>query len=163
MSEMFDIDIEVDGAFTEGVDILVLRSMIAELLAAEAVEAGTGLAVQISGDALLHELNRAHRGVDEPTDVLSFGAEEGEAFPVPEGEPRYLGDIAVSVEAVRRQAPAAGLAFEAELAHVILHGTLHLLGYDHETEADDAALRAREEGILGPEIHNGDRAHADDA
>ncbi len=157
----YEIDLEVDDVFADAVDIPGLIDQVIRLLGAEEVEAGAGLAVRITGDSLLRELNLAHRGVDEPTDVLSFGAEEGEPFPELEGEPRYLGDIAVSLEAVRRQAPEAGLSVDDELAHVILHGTLHLLGYDHETPEEDADMRAREEAILGPAIHASDRAHTD--
>lgn len=157
----YDIDIEVDAELADAVDVDALRDLVERLLTDEGVEDGAGLAVRISDDALLHELNLAHRGVDAPTDVLSFGAEEGEAFPAIEGEPRYLGDIAVSLAAVQRQAPEAGLDADLELAHVILHGTLHVLGYDHETPDEDAVMRAREEAYLGASIHAGERAHDD--
>lgn len=138
-----------------------LTAMLARVLAEDGVEAGAGLFVEIAGDDVLHALNRAHRGVDAPTDVLSFAAEEGEAFPSPPGEPRYLGDIAVSLESVRRNAAEAGLPAADELAHVLLHGLLHLLGYDHETEAEEATMRAREEAVLGPAIHAAGAAHRD--
>ena len=158
----YDIDLEVDETSPGGVDLDGLRTLVEAVLEAEELEPGTGLAIRLSDDASLRELNRTHRGADEPTDVLSFGAEEGEAFPAAPGEPRYLGDIAVSLEAVERQAAEAGLAAKDELAHVVLHGVLHLLGYDHLNDADDAAMRAREEAFLGADIHRGRHAHADE-
>src|SRR5690606_31029494 len=127
---------------------------------------GAGLSLVVAGDELLQSLNREHRDVDAPTDVLSFPASEladGEdPFPAPEGQPRYLGDIAVSVETVRRQAPEVGLTLELELQHVVLHGLLHLLGYDHETPEEQSVMRAREEGLLGAEIHAHDASHTDE-
>ena len=133
------------------------------MLTEEAVEDETGLTVVLAGDELLQELNREHRDLDEPTDVLSFPAEEGEPFPGEPEQARYVGDIAVSVARVTRQAEAASIAADLELRHVLVHGLLHLLGYDHETPEDDAHMRAREEAVLGAAIHAGraDEAHSD--
>lgn len=126
--------------------------------------ASGALSVRLAGDALLHELNRTHRDLDEPTDVLSFpleegAAEEGRAFPVaPDAADgagaRELGDIAISVETAARQAAAAGRALDAELRHLALHGLLHLLGRDHESAAEERELRAIEERYLGAGIHD---------
>ena len=149
------------------VDVPALEAMIAEALAADGVEDGATLALLLTGDEEIRVLNREHRDVDEPTDVLSFPADEGEAFPGVGGdadgepEPRYLGDIAISLETVRRQAAELDLAFDLELRHVALHGVLHLLGYDHLTPEDEAAMRGREERVLGPEIHVDARRHED--
>ena len=137
------------------------------MLVEDAVEDGSGLSIAIADDALLHQLNLAHRNVDAPTDVLSFAAEEGEAFPhAPaaggKGEPRYLGDIAISLETVRRNAAEAGLTAQQEVAHVLVHGILHLLGYDHETPGGEAEMNAREEALLGAAIHaSGGGVHSD--
>jgi probable rRNA maturation factor len=87
--------------------------------------------------------------------VLSFAEESGELLPSPEGGPRYLGDIAVSIERATVQAEKAGLTLDEELQHLVLHGMLHLLGYDHETDDDDAKMSAREEAVLGAGIHAG--------
>ena len=124
---------------------------------------GAGLTLLLAGDERLRDLNAAHRGVDEPTDVLSFAAEESDPFPGEEREheaARYLGDIAVSVPTARRQAAEHGIALADELAHLVLHGVLHVLGHDHETPEDDAAMRTLEESYLGAGIHAG-RAHED--
>lgn len=122
------------------------------------------LSVWLAGDTLLRELNRDHRGLDEPTDVLSFpleegAADDGEPFPAPPdaaatGAPRELGDIAISLESAARQAEAAGRPLARELRHLALHGLLHLLGRDHQTPAEERELRALEERYLGAGIHD---------
>ena len=152
----FDAEIAVDAATIEA-----LRALLDGVFTAEAVEQGSALTVLLADDVALRALNRDHHGADEPTDVLSFPADEGDPFPDAPGEPRYLGDIAVSIETVRRQAAELGLALDLELRHVILHGALHLLGFDHLTPADEAAMRAREERELGSAIHADARVHDD--
>ena len=123
---------KVTGNFAAEVEADHVTALLARLLDGEGVEDGAGLTVEVAGDELLHALNRDHRGVDAPTDVLSFAAEEGEAFPTAPDQPRYLGDIIVSVETVRRNAAGAGLTTAQEIDHVLAHGLLHLLGHDHE-------------------------------
>lgn len=159
--ERWDVTVAVSDAFLDEVSADRLSALLARLLEGEGVEDGAGLSIEIADDELLAELNREHRGVDGPTDVLSFAAEEGEAFPGAPDQPRYLGDIAVSVETVRRNAAEAGLTTEQEIDHVLVHGVLHLLGWDHETDEDEAAMRAREEGYLGPGIHASGARHDD--
>ena len=149
-----DISIERDGE-GRAVDAAPLEAFVAEALAAEGVEDGA-VSLLLAGDELLWRLNREHRGVDAPTDVLAFPAEDGDAFPAggEDGEaPPYLGDVAVSVGSVRRQAAAAGLAFGDELRHVVLHALLHLLGYDHERPEGALAMSEREEAMLGAGVH----------
>lgn len=101
-------------------------------------------------DAQITNLNRDHRGLDQPTDVLSFSQLEGEELAaLPEGEPVLLGDIVVNLERCVAQAADYGHSFERELGFLVAHGMLHLLGYDHQTEEDEAAMMARTEEILG--------------
>lgn len=143
-----------------------IKAYLVQVLAEESIPDGTALTVLFGDDAFLHALNKEHRDVDEPTDVLSFPADEYDeddeaayagAFPgnFPETleEPKYLGDIAVSVPMAYRQAATAGLEPSEELAHLVMHGLLHILGYDHEEPEEDALMRAREEAVLGPRIH----------
>lgn len=148
------IDVEFDGPARGRLDAASFVALIEGVLAAEDSDE-VAISLMIAGDELLQRLNREHRAVDEPTDVLSFAEEGGELLPSPEGGPRYLGDIAVSVERAAAQAQAAGLTLDEELAHLVLHGLLHLLGYDHETDEDDASMSAREEAVLGVAIHAG--------
>lgn len=101
-------------------------------------------------DAQITDLNRDHRGLNKPTDVLSFSQLEGEELAaLPEGEPILLGDIVVSLERCAEQAADYGHSFDRELGFLIAHGMLHLLGYDHQTPEDEAAMMARTEEILG--------------
>ncbi len=155
------VNLDADDEVMERVDVPALEALVERVLTEDGVEDGAGVAIVLSDDLMLRELNRRHRDTDAPTDVLSFPAAEGEEAPLPEGEPPYLGDIVVSVESVERQAEEAGLATSEELAHVVLHGVLHLLGYDHEESEDEARMKAREEALLGPTIHAGREAHDD--
>lgn len=98
------------------------------------------LALVLAGDRLLRDLNRRYRGLDAPTDVLSFPGPGGEAG---------LGDVVVSVETAGRQARRRGLTLRRELDVLALHGFLHLVGYDHE--ADDGTM-ARLERRLRAEL-----------
>jgi probable rRNA maturation factor len=155
-------------AATKAVDTaLIERTVAAVMTIAEhnlpnATTAGpVELSILITDDATLHTLNRDYRGVDAPTDVLSFasfiddeGQGEGEsgaqaAFVTPEGMACYLGDIAISYERVLAQAKEYGHSAERELAYLTAHGVLHLLGYDHERGLEDAAaMREREEAAM---------------
>jgi len=140
----------------EGLDVDVegLRGVAANAVS-QAERDAVELTVRISGDDLLQQLNREHRGIDEPTDVLSFPAEDDD-FPSEGGEPKgapYLGDIAISLAAAKRNAELTGTPLERELQHLVTHGVLHLLGYDHESEAETAAMRAREVELLGEWVH----------
>jgi probable rRNA maturation factor len=97
----------------------------------------------------IHELNREYRGVDRPTDVLSFALqEETEEEPDAELEDDMLGDIVISVQRAREQAADYGHSFEREIIYLAVHGTLHLLGYDHEDDEDKKEMRAKEEEVM---------------
>lgn len=155
------VNLDADDEVEDRVDSAALAAMLERVLTEDGIEDGASLSVVLADDVLLRELNQRHRDTDAPTDVLSFPASEGEETPHHEGEPVYLGDIVVSVESVERQAEEAGLATDEELAHVVLHGLLHLLGYDHEEAEEEAVMKAREEAILGPTIHAGREGHGD--
>lgn len=101
-------------------------------------------------DQRIHELNREYRGVDRPTDVLSFALQdEAEGEPeILDFEDEILGDIIISVERARLQAEEYGHSFERELVYLAVHGTLHLLGYNHEVEEDKMEMRRQEETVM---------------
>ncbi|HEU4325673.1 MAG TPA: rRNA maturation RNase YbeY [Roseiflexaceae bacterium] len=150
---MIDIDIQTSPRFADQVDIELVERAVRAVIAVEQVPGALEVSVLITDDAELHELNREYRGVDAPTDVLSFADEEdepeGPAFVRPPDMPRYLGDIAISYERVLAQAAEYGHTPARELAYLTAHGILHLLGYDHELGADQAAaMRAREEAAM---------------
>ena len=92
----------------------------------------------LASDRKVTELNHDYRGKNTTTDVLSFPNDRGDAL----GDPNALGDIVISVEQAQRQAAENGISLDEELKQLILHGVLHLCGYDHET--DDGEMNARE-------------------
>ena len=110
------------------------------------------MSLLLCDDPAIQALNRDYRGVDRPTDVLSFSQEEGPPMPLgwaDEAIPHVLGDVVISVETARRQAEEAGWTLQEEVEALLAHGLLHLLGYDHESPEDRAAMRAREDALMG--------------
>lgn len=105
------------------------------------------LSILLVDDAGIQELNRDYLGKDRPTNVISFAMREGEGSDV---QPDLLGDVVISAETAARDAAEAGVSFESELYFLLLHGILHLLGYDHErgTAAEAVLMEAREREIF---------------
>lgn len=100
-------------------------------------------------DEYIHQLNRDYRGIDRPTDVLSFALDEGEEPDVFDGpEEDLLGDIIISLPTAFQQAEEYNHSIERELAFLTVHGMLHLLGYDHEDDNARQKMRHQEEAIL---------------
>jgi probable rRNA maturation factor len=119
--------------------------------AAESVDTDVGdaeLAVMLTDDPGIRTLNSNWRGIDKPTNVLSFPALQPEGAPKPGDAPRMLGDIAIAYETTRREADAEGKPFEHHLSHLAIHGFLHLIGYDHENDADAEEMESLETEIL---------------
>jgi probable rRNA maturation factor len=109
-----------------------------------AAEATSGeVSIRVVDEAESRALNRTYRSKDKPTNVLSFAAELPE-----EVEPRLLGDLVICAPIVAAEAVAQGKSVQAHWAHLVVHGTLHLLGYDHERIADARRMEARETSIL---------------
>ena len=136
---------------TRPVRTAALRRATRRLLAAEGM-ANAEVSVVLSDDTTVHALNRHYRGKDKPTDVLSFSqreqAREGPPLPDLPGMPPILGDVIISVDTAARQAAVHGVTLEQELALLTVHGILHLLGYEDETEAGAQQMRLREQAIL---------------
>ena len=119
--------------------------------AAEFVNAGIGeaeLAVMLTDDAGIRTLNSNWRGIDKPTNVLSFPALQPTGAGAPDDAPRMLGDIAIAFETTRREADDEQKPFDHHLSHLAVHGFLHLIGYDHENDDDAEAMESLETGIL---------------
>ena len=93
----------------------------------------------------IHEINREYRGIDRPTDVISFALEENENY---ETKERLLGDIFISIDKVYEQAHEYGHSVKRELFFLVTHGFLHLLGYDHMKEEDEKVMFPLQEEIL---------------
>lgn len=108
----------------------------------EAVELSIAL---VESDEIAH-LNEQYRGVAGPTDVLSFGCDD--PCPVEGDEPITLGDVIIAPAIAESQAAELGTTVESELNLLLVHGVLHLLGYDHDTDEDAAVMQARERALL---------------
>lgn len=129
--------------------IALIERAVTMVLTAERPATALEVGVLITDDAELQRLNRDFRGKDAATDVLSFADDQPSAFVSAPDQLSYLGDIAVSYERALSQAAEYGHSAARELAFLAVHGTLHLLGYDHERgEADAALMREREEAAL---------------
>ena len=117
--------------------------------AGEAVPTGVRivLGVTLADDAEQQRLNRAYRGQDRPTNVLAFPTADPAQMPPP-GAPLLLGDVVLALETVAREALEQQKSLDHHLSHLVVHGVLHLLGYDHQSEVDAVAMEARETEIL---------------
>jgi rRNA maturation RNase YbeY len=133
-----EIVIQNAGRWSE-VEAVALRYWLGELVASLAPGAAS-LTVRLCGDRPMRSMNRDFRGRDEVTDVLSF---PGDAAV----EPGHLGDVVVCVPQARRQASARGQRSEREIATLLLHGVLHCIGHDHET--DDGEMERLERRLRG--------------
>lgn len=109
-----------------------------------AVEVG----VRITGDAEIHDLNRTYRGIDRPTDVLSFALLEGENPSLPPDVPLPLGEVIISYPYAERQAAALEHSVPLEITWLVIHGTLQLLGHRHDTEESAAEMEGLETAAL---------------
>ncbi len=147
----YHIEINVTPEGLETPNLKRLEKLTRVVLANEGAHPGE-VGIVLTDDAGIHELNRQYLGHDEPTDVISFGEMEDLAdqpeLIVPEKERPYLGDVAISVERAREQAPAYGHDWTSEVDTYLVHGLLHLLGYDDTTEEARQTMFARQERLL---------------
>lgn len=129
------------------------RRFVGELSASVDEATGKTFSVAFISDRRMTELNKMFRGKDSTTDVLSFPHEPDDEFPAPAAAdgsdfgPDFLGDIVISAEQASKQAIENGLSLDGEIRQLILHGVLHLCGYDHETdegEMNDRELHLRQ-------------------
>jgi len=105
------------------------------------------VSIVLSDDDFIRSLNREFRGRDEPTDVLSFSNEEPN-LPDRDERPVLLGDVVVAFQTASRDASADGLGLAGHLSHLVVHGMLHLFGFDHEIETDAARMERQEMAVL---------------
>jgi probable rRNA maturation factor len=127
-----------------------LRRIARLVLEAEGVVPATGVEVVLADATTVQELNRLYRGHDEPTDVLSFAEHEAGAFVETPQHDDSLGEVIVCLPVAEEQATAAGRPVVGEVAHLLVHGLLHILGYDHEDPDDAAEMKTREDELLAP-------------
>lgn len=135
----------------EGVVAWCERAVDAAIEGAEEGEAPLELSVVLTNDQHVQRLNKDYRGKDAPTNVLSFAAREmGIELPddMPDDMPEPVGDIIIAYETTAREARDADKTVSDHLCHLIIHGVLHLLGYDHQDEAEAEEMEALETAIL---------------
>jgi probable rRNA maturation factor len=139
----------------------IARHVLNARRVAPKVEAG----IVLADDATVRNLNRLYRGKDEDTDVLSFAAQEGEAFPDSPDESPSLGEVVVSVPFVERQVAALAAVgstatVAGQLSHLLVHGLLHVMGLDHEAgEAEAEEMAGLEERLLSELGYDGLYVH----
>ena len=129
-----------------------IEALVRSLVEPELNRSDYSITVHLVSDEAIRALNHEHRGKDVHTDVLSFPLHDpnGMRFVLPPGEPVNIGDVVVSYPRARAQSADFGHSLERELAYLVAHGVLHVLGYDHEEEADRKRMRRREEEALSP-------------
>ncbi|HHU31709.1 MAG TPA: rRNA maturation RNase YbeY [Clostridia bacterium] len=129
---------------------LLFKKVLEAVLQAEGETGEVEVSLVLVDDKKIQELNRDYRGIDRPTDVLSFPLREAveDEGPKVSVDEWLLGDIVVSMETALRQAEEYGHSLERELGFLIVHGCLHLLGYDHQREEERQVMREKEEAIL---------------
>ncbi len=146
MSLDFSVEPELDVHWDEP----RISALVASLVRRERPQLESyDLGVHLVSDRTIQELNATHRAKDAPTDVLSFPLESPD-FVLPPGEQVNLGDVVVSYPRAVAQAEEYGHPLDRELAYLVAHGVLHVLGYDHETESDQQVMRKKEEEALQP-------------
>jgi probable rRNA maturation factor len=148
-----------------GAETVIHRAIAA---AAGMVDADVGeaeVAVMLTDDAGIRTLNNNWRGIDKPTNVLSFPALQPSGAGGPDDVPRMLGDIAIAYETTRKEADDEQRPFDHHLSHLAVHGFLHLIGYDHENDADAETMETLEAEILAqlgiPDPYADRNPHAD--
>ena len=131
-----------------GAEAVIHRAIEAAAEYADADTDNAELAVMLTDDGGIRTLNNNWRGIDKPTNVLSFPALQPTAPSGDDDPPRMLGDIAIAYETTRREADEEDKPFEHHLSHLAVHGFLHLIGYDHEKNDDAEAMETLERDIL---------------
>jgi probable rRNA maturation factor len=140
VGDLIDIEVE-DSDWTAALaeaEALVLAAAEATLASEGAV--GEGVSLLLTDDAAVRDLNRRFRQQDKPTNVLSF--------PAPQNPERFLGDVALAYGVCAREAAEQGKPLKNHLQHLVAHGVFHLLGYDHETDAQADEMEGLERAVL---------------
>jgi probable rRNA maturation factor len=145
--------IEIQNLTTLDIDQGFVQRVIKEVLVSEGVNDKIVIEVAFVGSERIKKLNKKYRHKNKATDVLSF--EERNHFVIPESKGKYLGEIVVCPAVVKSNAERNNTLFLRELAHVIIHGTLHLMGYEHEnSEEKTIELHHREEKIMNGLVYD---------
>ena len=142
MENTFEIFNETDCDLEEEID--KLHEFITFVLKEEKLE-NVEFNIIFIDNPRIHEINLTYRGVDRPTDVISFALEDNKTIDL---GVRLLGDIYISIDKAKEQATSFGHSLRREISFLVVHGLLHLLGYDHMTEEEEKVMFAKQEELL---------------
>lgn len=142
------VGVEIDQRFQERVSEDWLRAIAEMVLEREGPQGPAEVGLLVTGDDEVQELNRRYRGLDCTTDVLSFALTEGRDFAVPPDGVLHLGEVIISYPQAERQARELDKDTSRELALLLVHGMLHLLGHDHAEPVEERRMRAKEQLLL---------------
>jgi probable rRNA maturation factor len=140
------MNLEITIEDTDWKTVPNLRKLTRQAIKAAIVGDDLSISVLFTSDAEILEINKQWRGKAKPTNVLSFPVSA--ETPVPEGEPRPLGDIVLAFGTIVKEASEQKKSVASHVSHLIVHGLLHLLGYDHEIDAEAEIMEAREVEVL---------------
>jgi probable rRNA maturation factor len=148
------ISVQIDEQYEDKLDCDALHRLALAVLHSERAPGPLEVGVVVTTDEEVLALNRQYLGHDYKTDVLSFGMQQGHSsedrieFVTPQERPAYLGDVVISYDRAAEQAPEYGQSTEAEVATLLIHGLLHLLGYDDMAEGTRRRMHARQQELL---------------
>jgi probable rRNA maturation factor len=146
-----EINIDIKPPYRGRLTQKWLREIVEATLSTQRVNRPVELSLIITGDREVHRLNRDYRGIDKTTDVISFALSENIAdteFVTPPDKISRLGEVIISYPQAVSQAKENRQTIKAEMAWLVVHGLLHLLGYDHQNDKSEAVMRKREDIIL---------------
>lgn len=145
---MYMVGVDFSGRFPPSLNRTAIIALLKTALKTAGFSQSAALSVSLVSDWEIRRLNRRYRGQDKPTDVLSFGYDADLPATVRGQAARQLGEIVVSRDTVRRQAKSNGRRIGEELALLLVHGLLHLIGHDHDTPAKERRMFALQQDIL---------------
>lgn len=125
----------------------VMLSLVEETVSLLKIDEDIELSLIIVDNQEIHQINQTYRGIDRPTDVISFALEDTTEIMI-EGMPRMLGDIFISIDKIKEQAKEYQHSFQREFAFLFVHGLLHLLGYDHNDTKEQELMFEKQRQIL---------------
>lgn len=141
------MNLDIQNFTTSPINNEFVRKVIHSVLKFEGINDTISIGIVFVGHGRMREINKKYNKKNRITDVLSFAGERN--FVVPPGTKRYLGEIIICLPVVKKEAARVGKSFEWEFSHILIHGTLHLLGHEHEKSSQAARkMHAREEKII---------------